>query len=38
MRHIDGAYCGGYGVGQSNLEGRMLREFFLENEFCESNA
>ena len=33
-RHIDG----GYGVGQSNLEGRMLLEFCLEKELCVSNT
>ena len=33
-RHInafDGVY-GGYGVGQANLEGRMLLEFCLQKE------
>ena len=38
-RHIDGFYFvhGGYGVGQMNLEGRMLLEFGLEKELCSSN-
>ena len=27
----------GYGVGQSNLEGRMILEFCLEKESCVSN-
>ena len=34
---IDGVH-GGYGVGQRNLEGRMLLEFCLEKELCVSNA
>ena len=29
-RHIDG----GHGVGQRNLEGKMLLEFCLEKELC----
>ena len=31
-RHIDGfdEICGGFGVGERNLEGRMLLEFCLE--------
>ena len=35
-RHIDGldGVHGGYGVGQRNLEGRMLLEFCLEKELC----
>ena len=35
-RHIDGfvEVHGGYGVGQRNLEGRMLLEFCLEKELC----
>ena len=38
-RHIDGFYGahGGYGVGQRNLEGRMLLEYCLEKELCVSN-
>ena len=36
-RHIDG-FDGGYGVGLSNLEGRMLLEFCLEKELCVSNT
>ena len=34
-RHIDGfdGLHGGYGVGQRNLEGRMLLEFCLEKGF-----
>ena len=38
-RHIDGLHGvhGWYGVGQRNLEGRMLLEFCLEKELCESN-
>ena len=36
--HIDcfDGVCGGYGVGQRNLEGRMLLEFCLEKELCVS--
>ena len=39
-RHIDGFYGvhGGYGVGQRNLEGRMLLDFCLEKELCVSHA
>ena len=39
-RHIDGleGMCGGHGVGQSNLEGRMLLQFCLEKELCVSNS
>ena len=39
-RHIDGfdGENGGYGVGQRNLEGRMLLEFCLEKELCVSNT
>ena len=39
-RHIDGSdgVHGGYGVGQRNLEGRMLLEFCLEKELCVSNT
>ena len=33
-RHIDGFY----GVGQRNLEGRMLLEFCLEKVLCVSNT
>ena len=36
-RHIGGVH-GGYGVGQRNLEGRMLLEFCLEKELCVSNT
>ena len=36
-RHIDGVHRG-YGVGQKNLEGRMLLEFCLEKELCVSNT
>ena len=32
-RHIDGVH-GGHGVGQRNLEGKMLLEFCLEKELC----
>ena len=34
--HIDGfeGLHGWYGVGQSNLEGRMLLEFCLERDSC----
>ena len=34
-RHIDGfdGVLGGYGVGQRNLEGRMLLEFCLERNY-----
>ena len=39
-RHIDGfdGVHGGNGVGQRNLEGRMLLEFCLEKELCVSNT
>ena len=39
-RHIDGcdAVHGGYGVGQRNLEGRMLLQFCMEKELCASNT
>ena len=39
-RHIDGfdGVCGGFGVGQRNLEGRMLLEFCLEKKLCVSNT
>ena len=39
-RHIDGfnGVYGGYGIGQGNLEGRMLLEFCLEKELCVSNT
>ena len=38
-RHIDGfdGVHGAIGVGQANLEGRMLLEFCLENELCVPN-
>ena len=38
--HIDGfdGVHGGYGVGQWNLEERMLLEFCLEIELCVSNT
>ena len=38
--HIDGfdRVHGGKGVGQRNLEGRMLLEFCLEKELCVSNT
>ena len=38
--HIDGCdwVHGGYGIGQRNLEGRMLLEFCLEMELCVSNT
>ena len=38
-KHIDGSdgFHGGYGVGQRNLEGRMLLEFCLDKELCVSN-
>ena len=38
-RHKDGfdAVHGGHGVGQRNLKGRMLLEFFLEKELCVLN-
>ena len=36
-RHIDGVH-GGYGVGQRNLEGKMLLEFCQEKELCVSNT
>ena len=32
-RHIDD-FDGGYGVGQRNLKGRILLEFYLEKELC----
>ena len=37
-RHIDGfdGVPGGIGIGQRNLEGRLLVEFCLENELCVS--
>ena len=31
-RLIFDGICGGYGIGQRNLEGRMSLEFCLENE------
>ena len=34
--HFDGVH-GGYGVGQRNLEGRLLLEFCLEKELTMSN-
>ena len=39
-RHIDGfdGVHGGYGVGQRNLEGRMLLEFSLKKELHVSNT
>ena len=39
-RHIDGFHGvhGGYGVGQRNLEGRMLLEFFPEKQLGVSNT
>ena len=39
-RHVDGldGVHGGYGVGQRNLEGRMLLEFCLEKKLCVSNT
>ena len=42
--HVDGhiygfdGVHGGYGVGQSNLDGRMLLEFCLEKELYVSNT
>ena len=39
-RHVygfDGVH-GEYGVGQRNLEGRMLLEFCLEKQLCVSNT
>ena len=36
-RHIDGL-DGGYGIGQRNLEGRMLSQFCLEKDSCVSNT
>ena len=36
-RHIYGVH-GAYSVGQRNLERRMLLEFCLEKELCESNT
>ena len=35
--HVDG-FDGDYGVGQRNLEGRILLEFRLEKELCVSNT
>ena len=39
-RYINGfdGVRGGYGVGQRNLEGRMLLQFCLEKELCVSNT
>ena len=39
-RHYDGfdGVHGEYGVGQRNLEGRMLLEFCLQKELCVSNT
>ena len=39
-RHIEGfdGVHRGYGVGQRNLEGRMLLESCLEKELCLSNT
>ena len=39
-RHIDGfnGIHGGYGVGQRNLEGRMLSECCQQKELCSSNT
>ena len=39
-RHINGfdAVDGGFGVGQRNLEGKMLLEFCLKNELCVSTT
>ena len=39
-RHIDGfdGVHGILGVGQRNLEGRILLEFCLEKELCVSNT
>ena len=38
--HIDGidGVHGGYGVGQRNLEGRVILELCLEKELCVSNT
>ena len=38
--HIDGLdrVDGGYGVGQRNLEGRMLLMFCLDKKLCVSNT
>ena len=38
-KHIDGfdGVNGGFGLGQRNLEGRMLLELSLEKELCASN-
>ena len=36
-RNVDGVH-GGYGIGQWNLEGKMLLEFYLEKELCVSNT
>ena len=39
-RYIDGfdRVHGGYGIGQKNLEGRILIEFCLEKKLCVSNT
>ena len=39
-RHIDGfnGVHGWFGVGQRNLEGRMLLEFCLKKELCVTNT
>ena len=36
-RYIDG-FDGGYGVGQRNMEGRMLLKFCMEKELFVSNT
>ena len=36
-RHID-RFDRGYGVGQRNLEGKMLLKFCVEKELCVSNT
>ena len=38
--HIDGSdeIYGGYGIGQRNLEGKILLEFCMEKELCVSNT
>ena len=36
--HVGWHFDGGYGVCQRNLEERMLLEFCLEKELCESNT
>ena len=38
--HVDGfdGFYGGYGVGERNLDGRMLLEFCLEMELYVSNT